>query len=1399
MSHPCLTACCLTLFTCSTAVGEAWQTRQLHDQFFAEGASAGDIDGDKIVDVVCGPVWFRGPEFEQSFSLAPAREFPIAGYSDQFFSHVLDANRDGANDVLVLGFPGRAARLYVNPGHDSLGQDWPMQEIAETVDNESPTIADIMDGGLPEIVCGRDGQYGYYQAGDDATQPWAWVPITRGDACQGRFAHGLGVGDVNGDGRLDILDKTYWWQQPKRNTTSGFWERHRWAPQDYGPGGSQICVDDIDGDGDADILTAHHAHGFGLSWFEQVQDNRFVQHTIMGESSTDNDYGVAFSQLHAVVLTDIDGDDVKDIVTGKRWMAHHGKDPGGLQEPVLYWFQCVRDRRGVTFIPHLIDRDSGVGVDLLVADINADRRPDIVSCNKRGLSIHLQGENAKAITPTSWKQIEGSDQSTYANGFSPTDAAANTLVADGFTVDLIASEPELTQPIAMCFDARGRIWVVEGHTYPTKAPPGTGQDRIVIFSDEDADGSFETKKTFAEGLNLVSGIEVGFGGVWIGAAPELLFIPDADQDDSPDAEPQILLDGWGYQDTHETLNSFTWGPDGWLYGCQGVFTHSRVGKPGTNDDQRTKMNAGVWRYHPTQHRFEVFAHGTSNPWGLDFNDRGDWFISACVIPHLFHVQKNARYQRQAGPHFDPYTYDDIKTIADHSHYAGSIRDHAYWGDNKTTKSVAPINTSLLGGGHAHCGLAIYNADVFPQEYHGDLFFHNLHGHRLVRETLENNGSGYIGKHRPDFSRAQDHLEIGVGVMVGPDGAIYTSDWHDVQTCHNRDGEVWDRTNGRLFRIRYGDVRPQSFDLWTLSDEQLVDHLKSNNAFLARQARRILQERAATASLNVETVIPRLAEMQSSETPRRIRLRSMWTQWCIGAVDTSDLIGWLKDENEYVRAWAVYFIGEGHPTDAIKIFRDADFNFADSSPVVRRNLASLLQSIPLTDRWPIVSALTSVSIDQHDPNLPFLIWYAVAPLAADDPGRAYSLASESKWQDLLRMTVRRIAVSPSGREMLVATLVDSAERKNRLVILEALNEAATNRGGVTMPATWPEAYPQLIKAPLPRVRQLTRAVAIQFGDESVFPYFRNVFSDREKSKQERVEALTALRAAKDSTLPDQIFSQLDDGEISTEAVRALSEFNDPRTGERLLENFERFSASTQTAALSTLASRTSSAAQLVSAMQQGRVQSDTVPAFIVRQIVMLGDTNLNQQLESVWGRIAASDAEKQTLYTKYRSILRPRAIASADASRGRRLYEANCGKCHKLFGVGGDIGPDITGANRSSVTYWLENILEPNALIGKAYQVATYVTVDGRVITGIIKAENDDAVTLQTVTENVVIPRDEIEASAPATISLMPEGQLQPMSDQQVLDLFKYLMSPAQVSLTDEAPANHRRPSSTPNR
>ncbi|MEX0711134.1 MAG: PVC-type heme-binding CxxCH protein, partial [Pirellulales bacterium] len=426
----------------------------------------------------------------------------------------------------------------------------------------------------------------------------------------------------------------------------------------------------------------------------------------------------------------------------------------------------------------------------------------------------------------------------YAHaGLDPVEAAAAMTVPEGFAVTLFAGEPDVQQPIAQAIDDRGRLWVAEAYSYPFHVPDDEARDRILIFEDVDGDGRFDRRTVFIDKLNLVSGIEIGFGGVWVGMAPYLLFIPDRDGDDVPDGPPEKLLDGWGFEDTHETLNAFIWGPDGWLYGCHGVFTHSRVGKPGTPDDQRVPINAGIWRYHPTWHEFEVFAHGTSNPWGIDFNDQGQAMVTACVIPHLFHVIQGGRYQRQAGQHFNPYTYADIQTIALHRHWVGA-NPHA--GNNRSDEA---------GGGHAHAGAMIYLGGSWPEPYRNQIFMNNIHGARLNMDLLAPRGSGYVGDRAPDFLLANDAWSQIINLQYGPDGQMYMIDWYDKNQCHHRDPAGHDRTNGRIFKVSFQGARGVTVDMAAKTDEELVELQLEPNDWYVRHARRLLQERGGSPAVH----------------------------------------------------------------------------------------------------------------------------------------------------------------------------------------------------------------------------------------------------------------------------------------------------------------------------------------------------------------------------------------------------------------------------------------------------------------------------------------------------------------------------------------------------------------------
>src|SRR6266567_3506686 len=526
-------------------------------------------------------------------------------------------------------------------------------------------------------------------------------------------------------------------------------------------------------------------------------------------------------------------------------------------------------------------------------------------------------------------------------GLPPEQAAKEMTLPAGFKATLFAGEPDVKQPIAFAIDDRGRLWVAEAYTYPVRAPEGQGKDRILVFEDTDGDGKFNRRTVFMEGLNLVSGLEVGFGGVWVGAAPYLMFIPIKDGDEAKPAGPaRILLDGWAYQDTHETLNTFTWGPDGWLYGCHGVFTHSNVGKPGAPDKERTRINAGVWRYHPTKHIFEVFGEGTSNPWGIDFDEHGQCLIEACVIPHLFHIIQGGRYQRQAGSHFNPYIYEDIKTIADHVHWVGNKGPHA-----------ANARSGAAGGGHAHAGLLIYQGDNWPEEYRGKIFMNNIHGACINMDIPERKGSGFVGHHAPNFINFNDSWSQIINLEAGPDGSVYM--------------------------IGYSSPSANKVsapkDLSKESDENLLmyqlqvanEHAKDN--WLARHARRILQERASARQLKIDLGV-KLAEFRKMMPFNEDQnLRLLWATAVTVGLDEAAGLRQMKSDQEYVRAWAIQLVCEGRKASPETLKEFTRLAREDKSPVVRLHLASALQRLPVDDRWPILENLYSHSEDAGDPN------------------------------------------------------------------------------------------------------------------------------------------------------------------------------------------------------------------------------------------------------------------------------------------------------------------------------------------------------------------------------------------------------------------------------------------------
>ncbi|MST01303.1 MAG: hypothetical protein EXS29_08350, partial [Pedosphaera sp.] len=642
-------------------------------------------------------------------------------------------------------------------------------------------------------------------------------------------------------------------------------------------------------------------------------------------------------------------------------------------------------------------------------------------------------------------------------GLTAAEVVKAATLPPGFKLHAFAAEPDVKQPIAFCIDDRGRLWVIENYTYPQRQPEGKGTDRIVVFEDTDGDHKFDKRTVFIEGLNLASAIEYGFGGVYVGAVPWLLHIPikETATGPAPAGETVKLLEGFAWQDTHEMLNTFRWGPDGWLYGCHGVFTHSHVKGVGAPDSERQFINAGVWRYHPTKKRFEVFAEGTSNPWGIDFNEYGHCFIEACVIPHLFHMIQGGRYQRQGGQHYtpsleetkrivpdyfaqdfakpgkqpiNPFIYDDIKTIADHRHYTGG---NAHAGNARS---------DAAGGGHAHAGLMCYLGGSWPKEYHGKLVMGNIHGQRLNVDSPERKGSGYVGKHAPDFLNFNDKWSQTLDQRYDQDGNVFIIDWYDKQQCHTGNAAAHDRSNGRIYKIVYGDKKGTQIDLAKLDADGLIPLLGHANEFQRRHAQRLIQERGGNPALNdiarkvlsipgalpTNTYATVLPKWIVGVTETRFQLRCLWSLHVTGALDEPTRALALRHPDEHLRAWTIQLLCEDKNPGMTALAEFARMAREDASPLVRLYLASACQRLTVAQRTPIMEALLAHAEDAADPNLPLMYWYAAEPIAAESPAKAVALLAKAKIPIVREYITRRLAArgAAAAPKLRIVTLGDS---------------------------------------------------------------------------------------------------------------------------------------------------------------------------------------------------------------------------------------------------------------------------------------------------------------------------------------------------------------------------------------
>jgi putative heme-binding domain-containing protein len=737
--------------------------------------------------------------------------------------------------------------------------------------------------------------------------------------------------------------------------------------------------------------------------------------------------------------------------------------------------------------------------------------------------------------------------------------------------------------------------------------------------------------------------------------------------------------------------------------------------------------------------------------------------------------QGGRFERQAGEHFDKYVFGDLKTIADHRHYVGGDPH----GGN--------LRSDSAGGGHAHCGLAIYSGEQWPSEFRGALFFGNVHGNRINHDRVERKGSGFVGKHADDLLVANDRWFRAINFKQGPDGALYFIDWYDKQACHWTEDERWDRTNGRIYRLRYGE-RARAAD-WRLASANgavnsadVARALRGDEASF-RRARRQIQERGVAGEL--EAAVREIDASSSQQV-----LRALWSVHAAGQFDERAALRYLASPHDYVRAWSVQLELEDKRASPEVLAAFERLAQSDPSPVVRLYLASALQRLPLESRWGVAERLARRVEDADDHNIPLLLWYGVEPLVASDLTRAFKLAREAQMPLLSKFIVRRAAADARLHGGLVDALARETDPAQLEHMLDVTAAELDKQRGLRAPAAWASAWTQLAAHPSARVRELSARVALHFGDPAQAPALRARALDRALETAQRESALELLARLDDRELPKLLRGLLDDEDLRGAAIRALAEFGADSDAAALLAIYPKATAPQRRDVLATLSSRAPFARALLEAVASGAIPRGDLGAFLARKLEQLGDEELTRRLGEVWGVVRSSGADRRTQIEALKAKLGAE-LHTADLARGREVFARTCQQCHTLFGVGGAVGPDLTGANRADLEYLLSNVLDPNAVIGAEYRATLVWTHEGRLVSGVERGSNDSTVVLVTENETVHVARSEIEQMRVSELSTMPEGLLETLNESEIRDLVAYLQSPSQTLLRASPATAHQ--------
>jgi putative membrane-bound dehydrogenase-like protein len=932
----------------------------------------------------------------------------------------------------------------------------------------------------------------------------------------------------------------------------------------------------------------------------------------------------------------------------------------------------------------------------------------------------------------------------------PAEAIKRMTVPDGFRVELVAAEPDIVNPVAMTFDERGRIWITESLEYP-RSSPGPGRDRIKILESTRGDGVYDKITIFAEGLNIPSGIAVGHGGVWVANSPDILFYKEVDGKAA--GEPEVVVSGFGRTDTHELPNSLTWGPDGWLYGLNGVFNFSHVRQRGKD----FRFTCAMFRIHPRTREFQLFCEGTSNPWGIAWDNEGSAFVSACVIDHLWHLVETGYYHRQGGP-YPPHTWK-IDSIVKHKHQKA-----------------------------AYCGLHFFDSDTYPPAYRERLFMGNIHGGCVNVDVLERDGSTYFARPNPDFLTAHDPWFMPVSQKTGPDGCLYILDWYDRYHCYQdarRDPAGIDRLRGRLYRVRYKDTpRAGRFDLGRESDDQLIDRLRSPNVFFRDIAQRLLSERAHEATR------PKLERLVlDAQAPRKTRMHALWALIGAGMLDHEFHQKLLHHQDAGFRAWGVRAAGDLPMVDPL-LRRGVAGMTGDASPDVQLQVAIAVRKFK--DMEPLPVLLEVLAACRDDKLIPHIVWQNLHPLLEGQATLFLShvrrYADNANVRRLMPRTLERLLggkADPAVAVGLVKLLTESRPADltpaRQCLAMLARRVQTGEMTGSQLAAVRDGLRPLMDHLLTQAGHPLSLDAAIlatTLKDRQGFEPARKCLTSAKEPGETRLLALNALIAGGDAHVLKTAAAILGDSHGNSSGFRgqvlaALAALNDPQVAAVVLANYPHMEKDLQPRAIELLTQRASWSKQLLQAIGRKEIPASALNVNQVRKLLATKDPELTRQVRALWGSVRAErNPEREKVVQEMRNFLRKHR---GNPAAGQLVFKNVCAQCHRIYGEGQDVGPDLTANGRSDFDQLLSNVFDPSLVIGAGYQATTVTTTRGQVVTGLVVEDNAERVVLKLQGGKLeTIPRKDVDEVIVSKVSLMPEGLEKQLKPQEVADLFAFL-------------------------